>query len=43
MIDTFKAYGGTEFQLQVVNPSPGVVKGLGLDSNGVKTSAPRYR
>jgi len=41
--DTFKAYGDSDHQLQVIGASPGVVKGLGLDSNGIKTSPPRMR
>jgi hypothetical protein len=43
VIDTFKAYGGPDFQLQVIGATAGVTKGLGLDSNGVKTSPPRMR
>lgn len=43
MIDTFKAYGDSDHQLQIVAPSARVVAGLGLDSQGVKTTPPRYR
>ena len=40
--DTFKAYGGPDFQLQVIGASPGVIKGLGLDGQGIKTTPPTF-
>ena len=43
VIDTFKAYGDADHQLQVIGSSPGVIKGLGLDGQGIKTTPPRYR
>ena len=43
VIDTFKAYGGPDWGLQVIGASPGVIKGLGLDGQGIKTTPPRYR
>ena len=41
--DTFKAYGDSDHQLQVIGASPAVIKGLGLDGQGIKTTPPRYR
>ncbi len=41
--DTFKAYGDANHQLQLIGASNEMVKGLGLDSNGIKTSPPRLR
>jgi hypothetical protein len=43
VIDTFKAYGDEAHQLQVIRASPGVIKGLALDGQGIKTTPPRYR
>ncbi len=43
VIDTFKAYGGPDWGLQVIGASPAVIKGLGLDGQGIKTTPPRYR
>jgi hypothetical protein len=42
--DIFLAYGpGTDFQLQIVNPSKEATKVLGLDAQGIKVSPPRKR
>jgi hypothetical protein len=42
--DIFLAYGpGTDFQLQIVNPSKEATKVLGLDAQGIKTIPPRKR
>jgi hypothetical protein len=43
VIDTFKAYGDADHQLQVVNPTKEVTAGLGLDAQGIKTTPPRKR
>ena len=43
VVDTFKAYGDADHCLQVIGASPGVIKGLGLDGQGIKTTPPRYR
>jgi hypothetical protein len=43
VIDTFKAYGDADHQLQVVNPTKDVTAGLGLDAHGIKTTPPRKR
>jgi hypothetical protein len=43
VIDTFKAYGDADHCLQIIGATAGVIKGLGLDGQGIKTTPPRYR